>query len=123
MKTIAVLGASSHPEKFGNKCVRAYQAAGWQVFPVHPGETEIEGLPVYRRLADVPGDLERISVYLPPAKTLEMLGEIAAKGAGEVWFNPGSADARVLDEARRRGLAAVPGCSIVDIGLSPARFP
>jgi len=122
VKAIAVLGASSHREKFGNKCVRAYLSAGWQVFPVHPGETEIEGLPVYHRLADVPGELERISVYLPPARTLEMLGEIAAKGAVEVWLNPGSADTRVLDEARRRGLPAVPGCSIVDIGLSPARF-
>ncbi len=123
MKTIAVLGASSRHEKFGNKCVRAYVAAGWQVFPVHPAETEIEGLPVFRRLADVPGELERISVYLPPAKTLEMLGEIAAKGAGEVWLNPGSADSRVLDEARRRGLAAIPGCSIINMGLSPSRFP
>jgi len=123
MKTIAVLGASSHHEKFGNKCVRAYLSAGWQVFPVHPAETEIEGLPVYRRLADVPAELGRISVYLPPERTLEMLEDIAAKGAGEVWLNPGSADARVLDEARRRGIPAVPGCSIVDIGLSPARFP
>jgi len=123
MKTIAVLGASSRHEKFGNKCVRAYLSAGWEVFPVNPNETEIEGLAVYRRLADVPGVLERISVYLPPAKTLEMLGEIGAKGAEEIWFNPGSADARVLEEARRRGLPAVPGCSIVDLGLSPARFP
>jgi len=123
MKTIAVVGASSQRRKFGNKCVRAYQTAGWQVFPVHPGETEIEGLPVYRRLADVPGELDRISVYLPPAVTLELLGEIAGKGAREVWLNPGSADARVLDEARRRGLHAVPGCSIVDVGFSPSQFP
>ncbi len=123
MKTIAVLGASSHRGKFGNKCVRAYASAGWQVFPVHPAEAEIEGLPVYRRLVDVPGDLARISVYLPPAVTLEMLGEIAERGAQEVWFNPGSANARVLDEARRRGVPARPGCSIVDIGLSPAQFP
>ncbi|MBW8875376.1 MAG: CoA-binding protein [Acidobacteria bacterium] len=123
MKTIAVVGASSQRRKFGNKCVRAYLAAGWQVFPVHPGETEIEGVPAYRRLADVPGELERISVYLPPAVTLELLGEIAGKGAREVWLNPGSADARVLDEARRRGVPAVPGCSIVDIGFSPSQFP
>lgn len=123
-KTIAVLGASRDRSKFGNKCVRAYHEAGWQVFPVNLGSADpIEGLATVRRLADVPAALDRISVYLPPPVTLELLPEIAAKGAGEVWLNPGSADARVLEEARRLGVAARPGCSIVDIGVSPAQFP
>ena len=123
MKTIAVLGASSNRGKYGNKCVRAYRQAGWEVFPVNPNEPEIEGLPASRRLADVAAGLDRISVYLPPPVTLEMLPEIAAKGAQEVWFNPGSADAEVLEEARRLGVPAVPGCSIVNIGFSPSQFP
>lgn len=124
MKTIAVLGASKDRSKYGNKCVRAYREAGWQVFPVNLGSADpIEGLETRRTLADIPVELDRISVYLPPPVTLELLADIAAKGAGEVWFNPGSADARVLDEARRRGIAARPGCSIVDIGVSPAQFP
>lgn len=124
MKSIAVLGASRDRSKYGNKCVRAYHDAGWQVFPVNLGSADaIEGLATVRRLADVPGDLDRISVYLPPPVTLELLAEIAEKGAGEVWFNPGSADARVLEESRRLGIAARPGCSIVDIGVSPAQFP
>jgi predicted CoA-binding protein len=123
MKTIAVLGASRDHDKFGNKCVRAFQAAGYTVYPINRTETVVEGLPVYRRLADVPEKLERISVYLPPPVTFELLAEIAAAGAEQVWFNPGSADARVLEEARRRGIATHPGCSIVDIGYSPSQFP
>lgn len=124
MKTIAVLGASKDRSKYGNKCVRAYREAGWQVFPVNLGSADpIEGLDTCRTLADVPADLDRISVYLPPPVTLELLADIAAKGAGEVWLNPGSADAQVLDEARRRGIPVRPGCSIVDIGMSPAQFP
>ena len=124
MKTIAVLGASKDHTKFGNKCVRAYKEAGWQVFPVNLGSTDpIEGLTAFRKLTDIPADLDRISVYLPPPVTLELLSDIAAKGAREVWFNPGSADSRVLDEARRQGIAARPGCSIVDIGVSPAQYP
>jgi len=123
MKTIAVLGASKLRNKFGNKCVRAYRAAGYEVFPINPTEREIEGSPAYRALADIPAELERISVYLPPPVTLDMLPAIAAKGAQQVWFNPGSADARVLEEARRLGIPARPGCSIVDIGYSPAQFP
>ena len=123
MKTIAVLGASRLRNKFGNKCVRAYRAAGYEVFPVNPAEREVEGFTAYRSLADIPAELERISVYLPPPLTLKMLPDIAAKGAQQVWFNPGSADARVLEEARRLGIAARPGCSIVDIGYSPTQFP
>ena len=123
MKTIAVVGASGERRKFGNKCVRAYLRAGWQVFPVNPHEKEVEGLPTYRRVQDVPADLDRISIYLPPPVTLTVLADIAEKEAGEVWFNPGSADGRVLEEARQRGIPVRSGCSIVDIGLSPAMFP
>ena len=121
--TIAVLGASKHRDKFGNKCVRAYIQAGWDVYPVNRSGDEIEGLPVYGKLADVPVELDRVSVYLPPPVTIEVIPEIAEKGAREVWFNPGSADPKVFDAAREAGLEAVDGCSIVDIGLSPSQFP
>jgi predicted CoA-binding protein len=123
MKTIAVVGASGDRRKYGNKCVRAYLHAGYEVYPVNPHESEVEGLTVYPRLQDVPGELDRISVYLPPPVTLAVLPDIAEKGAREVWFNPGAADGRVLEEARRRELPVRNGCSIVDIGLSPAMFP
>jgi hypothetical protein len=146
MKSIAVLGASANRQKFGNKCVRAYRDVGYRVYPVNPAEREIEGLPVLRTLAEVPVPVDRISVYLPPALTLALLPAIARAagataggpnamigvgglgGAGgpaatEVWFNPGSADGAVLAEARRLGIAARPGCSIVDIGRRPGEYP
>jgi predicted CoA-binding protein len=124
MKTIAVVGASADRRKFGNKCVRAYHEAGYEVFPVHPSEREIEGLPAYANLSEVPAaPLDVISVYLAPPVTLAVLPEIAGAAARRVWFNPGSADGAVLAEARRLGIAARPGCSIVDIGRSPSEFP
>jgi predicted CoA-binding protein len=123
MKTIAVVGASSDRRKFGNKCVRAYQRAGYQVYPVNPRESEVEGLPAFATLAEVPEPLDRISVYLPPPVTLQSLPGMAAKQVGEVWFNPGAADAGVIAEARRLGIPVVSGCSIVDVGFSPSQFP
>lgn len=123
MKTIAVVGASGDRRKFGNKCVRAYVHAGYKVFPVNPNEAQVEGLAAYARLQDVPEELDRISVYLPPTTTLQVLSDIAEKGAREVWFNPGAADSRVIEEARRREIPVRNGCSIVDLGLSPAMFP
>lgn len=121
--TIAVLGASKDRNKFSNKCVRAYLEAGYEVFPVNPRESEIEGLAVRKKLSDIPVELDRISVYLPPVLTMELLPEIAAKGASQVFFNPGSADRRVLDAARAAHVQAVAECSILAIGRKPSEFP
>lgn len=116
---VAVLGASIHRHKYGNRAVRAYRAAGHEVFPVHPTAAEIEGLPAYRSVLHVPGGIDRATVYLQPEVTLAVLDEIARKGVVEVFLNPGSEDEAVLARARELGLRAVVGCSIVEIGRDP----
>jgi predicted CoA-binding protein len=123
MKRVAILGASSERRKFGNKSLRAHRQAGWEVYPINPGETRVEGLPAFNSLAELPAPVERISVYLPPPVTRRLLPEIAAAGAREVFFNPGAADAATVAEARRLGIAVVEACSIVDLGLRPSDFP
>jgi hypothetical protein len=123
MKRVAILGASQLRHKFGNKSVRAHQAAGWDVVPVNLSGEQVEGLTTYRTLADIPGELHRISVYLPPPVTLALLPEIAERPAAEIWFNPGAADSAVRQKARELNLRTVDGCSIVDVGFSPAQFP
>jgi len=122
--TVAILGASADRSKFGNKSVRAHLQAGYDVYPVNPKGGEIEGLTVSRSLAEVPVEhLDRVSVYLPPAVGLKALDEIAAKGCGELWLNPGSHSPQLLAKARELKLKAIADCSIVDLGVSPAQFP
>jgi predicted CoA-binding protein len=124
LRTVAVVGAGPDRRKFGNKSVRAHAAAGFTVFPVHPTAETVEGHPAYRSVADIPVDrLDRVTVYLPPHVGLTVLPAIASKNPGEVWLNPGADSPEVLAEARRLGLNVITGCSIVDLGLSPAAFP
>ena len=121
--TVAILGASADRSKFGNKSVRAHLQQGYQVFPVNPKGGTIEGLPVYRSLSDIPaGPIERISVYLPPAVTLAALDEIAQRGCEELWLNPGSESAAVIERADELGLDPIMACSIVNLGLHPERL-
>jgi predicted CoA-binding protein len=122
--TVAVLGASSDRRKFGNKAVRAHLLQGYDVYPINPKADEIEELKAYPSLEAVPVEhLDRISVYLPPAVGLSLLDDIARKGAGEVWFNPGSESAEIVHRANELGLQVITACSIVDVGLRPSDLP
>ena len=124
MPTIAILGASADRSKFGNKAVRAFVARGYTIYPVNPKGGEVEGLPVYRSLAEIPADvkLDRISVYLPPAVGLKTLAEIVARGASELWLNPGSESDELVAAAEGQGLNVIQACSIVAVGMSPHDF-
>jgi uncharacterized protein len=113
MPTIAVIGASNDRSKFGNRAVRAYLAQGWTVYPVNPNEDQIEGLPCYRGIADIPTAVDRASLYVPPAVGIQLLDAIRARGAKELWINPGSGSAELLTRAEQLGLVAVEACSIV----------
>lgn len=118
--TVAIIGASANPHKYGNKAVRAYASRGYEVFPIHPRAEVIEGLPAFRSILDVPASkLDRVSIYLPPAVGLQVIDEVAKKPASEVWLNPGAASTPLVQRARELGINLRLGCSIVDIGVSP----
>lgn len=121
--TAAIIGASSDRRKYGNKSLRAHRQRGFQVFPVNPNESEVEGLPAYRSVADVPVErLDRVSLYVRPEVGLQLIEEIAAKGCDQLWLNPGAESPQLIAKARALGVEPILGCSIVDLGLSPAQF-
>jgi predicted CoA-binding protein len=113
MKTVAIIGASNDRSKYGNKSVRAHLQNGYTVFPINPKETQIEGLPAFKSISDIPLRPERVSVYVPPPVLKKLLPEIAAKGCDELWLNPGTESDEVLAEANRLGLNVIQACSIV----------
>ena len=122
MKSVAIIGASKDRNKYGNKALRAFRQQGYQVYPVNPKETEIEGLPVFRSIGDVPERPHMVSVYVPAQILLGLLPQIAAKGCDELWINPGAESDEVLAEADRLGLNVIQACSIVGVGVSPSRL-
>jgi predicted CoA-binding protein len=118
-KTIAIIGASSNREKYGNKAVRAYLNKGYTVYPVNPRADEIEGLKCYKDIRDIPGPVETASLYLPPKLTLDALDGIAEKKVETVYLNPGTESSEVVEKAEQLGLNTIQACSIVAVGSFP----
>lgn len=119
MPSVAVIGASSVRHKYGNRAVRAYLRQGWQVYPVNPNEPEVEGLKTFASITDIPGPIDRASLYVPPSVGVGLLDDIQRKGVGELWVNPGAESDELIAKAERLGLNAIQACSIVDIGERP----
>ena len=122
MKTVAVIGASSNRDKWGNKAVRAFLQQGYTVWPVNPNEPEVEGLKTFASIRDVPERPHQVTVYIPPQRLVKILPDIAARGCDELYLNPGTESGEVLAECERLGLNTIQACSIIAVGVAPGQL-
>jgi predicted CoA-binding protein len=118
-KVVAVIGASSNRQKFGNRAVRAFQQQGYTVIPINPHEAEVEGLKAYKSVLDVPGPIDMASMYVPPDVGERVIEEIAQKQIPEVWLNPGADSDRLIARARSLQIQPIVACSVIAIGQNP----
>jgi predicted CoA-binding protein len=118
-KSVAIIGASSNPRKFGNRAVRAFRRQGYTVFAINPHEGEVEGLKTYASVLDVPDTIDMASFYVPPEVGEKVIVEVARKGIAEVWLNPGSESDALIQLARSLKIEPIEACSIVGIGENP----
>jgi predicted CoA-binding protein len=118
-KVVAVIGASSNRNKFGNRALRAYQRQGFTVLAINPNETEVEGHRTFPSVLDVPGPIDIATVYVPPRVGVKVMEQLAQKGVPEVWLNPGADDDAVVAKAQALGLRIIQACSILAIGELP----
>lgn len=120
-----VTGASSNPSKFGYKILLWYINHKLPVVPVNPKSAEILGqeaspsvIPLLEAVKEKKdlgshklskADGLSISFLTPPSITVETLKQIqSVDGYADIikglWFQPGSYDAAVLEEAEASGL-------------------
>ena len=121
-KVVAVIGASSNRNKFGNRAVRAFRQQGYTVVPVNPHEAEVEGLKSYASVLDIPGTVDMASFYLPPEIGLQVIDDVARKGIPEVWLIPGAESDALIARAKALHIQPIVACCIVAIGENPYKL-
>lgn len=93
-KTIAVLGIKTEAQG-GQPAFyvpKYMQGAGFKIIPVpvyYPEATEILGEKVYRRLADIPGEIDMVNVFRRPADIPAHVEDILAARPKSVWMQAG----------------------------------
>lgn len=95
--TIAVVGATTNPSKYGNIIYHDLKSKGFKVFAVNPYRDEVDGDPCWRSLADLPEAPTIVDIVVPPARTLTVLQECLDLGLMNVWIQPGAGDQAVRE--------------------------
>src|SRR5712692_8581562 len=87
--TIAMVGASSNPDKASHGIMQKLQRAGYRVIPVNPRETEILGERSYASLVDVPDPIDIVDVFRRAEETPAIAGQAVTIGAKALWLQTG----------------------------------
>src|SRR5919206_3441722 len=87
--TIAIVGASSNPDKASYGIMQKLQKAGYKVIPVNPRETEILGERSYPSLLDVPERIDIVDVFRRAEDTPGIADEAVTIGAKALWLQTG----------------------------------
>jgi predicted CoA-binding protein len=95
--TVAVVGATTNPSKYGNIIYHDLKSKGFKVFAVNPYRDEVDGDPCWRSLADLPEAPTIVDIVVPPARTLTVLQECLDLGLMNVWIQPGAGDRAVQE--------------------------
>jgi predicted CoA-binding protein len=112
-RRIAVVGVSHDPKDFSRMLFRELMGRGYDLAPVHPRATEIEGIACARSVRDVTPSVDGALVMTSAKVSAEVVQDCAAAGVRRVWLYKGATAGAVSDEAvelcDRNGIAVVAG--------------
>ena len=111
--TVAVLGASSKPERYSNKAVRLLLEKGHTVVPVHPAIAEVEGLDVVKSLRAIEQPIDTLTMYVSAKLSTPVTDEIIQLKPGRVIFNPGTENPELQQQLTDAGIEVEEACTLI----------
>lgn len=119
-QTIAVLGikTEAQADQPAFYVPRYMHSAGFKIIPVpvyYPEVTEILGEPVYRKVNDIPGEVDMVNVFRRPQDLPPHLDDLLAKKPKSVWMQMGIYHDEIAEKLAQAGIKVVQDrCLMVD---------
>jgi uncharacterized protein len=131
-RRFAVAGVSRQPGQAANAVFRKLRDVGYEVFPINPSASEVEGVTCYSSVGAVPGHLDGVVIATAPAVSVQIVRDCSVHQVRRVWFHRSFGNGSVSEEAVRecdaRGINGIVGgcplmfCDPVDFGHKCMRW-
>jgi predicted CoA-binding protein len=112
-KRIAVAGVSHSASQPANAILRKLRGAGYDVIPVNPSASTLEGVACHPDITSIPGTVDGVIVATHPNVSLEIVRQCAERGVKQVWFHrsigDGSVSGAAVEACKTHGIECIVG--------------
>ena len=112
-KRLAVAGVSRSGRAAANAIFRKLRGAGYEVVPVNPAATEVEGVRCFPNLKSIPHGVDGVVVATHPSNSMELVRQCLDCGISRVWFHrsfgQGSVSPEAVQECQAQGIRCIVG--------------
>ena len=107
-RNIACVGFSKDPNKWAGFVPRFLISKGYNVIPVNPSASEIDGRRSYPSLLDVPENVEVVQIFRPSEEVPSIVDQaIKRKDVKVIWMQLGIVNNEAAEKAKKHGLIVV----------------
>jgi uncharacterized protein len=112
-KRVAIAGVSRGASSAANPVYRKLRDCGYEVFPVNPNASEVEGAKCYPDLANIPGKLDGVVIATHPGVSAQIVRQAIDQQVRRIWFHrsfgDGSVSATAVQECAREDIPCIVG--------------
>jgi uncharacterized protein len=121
-RRFAIVGVSAKKRGFGYAVYQDLGKKGYDVLPVNPNASIIDGDTCYPDLYSLPGKVDGIVLVVPPDQTERVVKEAAEVGIKRVWMQQGAESDEAIAYCKQKGIDVVHGECIMMFAPAAA-FP
>jgi len=101
--TVAVVGATDNPSKYGYVIYRDLKRKGYRVFAVNPRRPTVDSDAAFKDLESLPEKPTIVNIVVPPPVAASVLEESLKLGLMNVWLQPGAESPENLAFLQEKG--------------------
>jgi len=98
-RKMAITGVSRNPKKFGYQVYSALKKKGYEVYPVNPMATEIDGEHCYQNLSEIPSHVSNVLILSSREKTIPIVKDAITMGMNNIWIQQKSDSPEAIEAA------------------------
>ncbi|MCD6583517.1 MAG: CoA-binding protein [Candidatus Omnitrophota bacterium] len=116
-KSFAVVGSFRNETKYAYQILKTLKNKGYEAYPVNPRLKEVEGLPCYPTIKDIPVVCDVVNIVTPPRITERIVRECKEKGVKRVWLQPGAESQEAIKFCEDNGIKVIHSICVMMEGV------